>query len=400
MSVKATFALLATFLLIALSGHAQGTFNSGSNGSDGALDLTGQQSGTTVWLYPWNYPGNQHALGIFNWTTVTIPSGVTLKLSGFITNMPLYFLASGNVDIEGTVDLSGAAGANASTSVGSRVPPAPGPGGYTGGLGGLYGSNTFLAEPGSGPGGSAGAPWGTSAANATYSGNQFCNPLVGGSGGGAATGNQGFPSTQYGAGGGSGGGAILISSSTQITVNGTINANGGSAGYTNAYWGGCGSGGAVRLVSTAITGSGTVTAVGQVNCSGAALGMVRLEAYTNSFQGTVTGTEALSAPYQLLLPTASQPAIQVTSINGVAINANPFQFPDIEINTSSPVPLVISATQVPTGTIPTITIFTETGDQVVSCPGGLQGALASSSCTVNVTFPGGGTRGLVKAVWQ
>src|SRR5215831_2895284 len=119
----------ALLFALATAAHAQGGFNSGSNGTDGALDLTGQPSGTTVWFYPSNYPGNQHALGILNWTTVTIPAGVTLKMSGFITNMPLYFLASGNVDIEGTLDLSGAPGGDASPPSGARVPPAPGPGG-------------------------------------------------------------------------------------------------------------------------------------------------------------------------------------------------------------------------------------------------------------------------------
>jgi hypothetical protein len=403
MAAKTTLILAISLLLIAVDSSAQGTFSSGSNGSDGALNLTGQTG--TVWFYPANYPGNQHAFGIFNWTTITIPAGVTLKLSGFITDMPLYFLASGNVDVEGTIDLSGANGADNTTDVTKRVPTAPGPGGYTGGLGGIYNSSTFPDWPGSGQGGGAPGAYGIVATSGIFSGTQYLTVLVGGSGGGGGITLSAVDG--YGPGGGAGGGALLIASSTEITVNGTIDADGGAPGsHTSSYWGGCGSGGAIRLMSNSLIGSGTVTSWGaggdwQVCAdSHAQPGIVRLEAYTNTFKGTVNAGEALSTPYKLILPTTGQSTIQVTSINGVAINANPFKFPDIEINTTSPVPVVVTASQIPIGTVPTITLFTTTGDQMVSCTGGLQGTIASSSCTVNVTFPGAGTWGLAKTTWK
>jgi hypothetical protein len=45
-------------------------------------------------------------------------------------------------------------------------------------------------------------------------------------------------------------------------------------------------------------------------------------------------------------------------------------------------------------------VFSETGDQQLQCPaGGLQGTLDTSTCTINLTFPFGGSRGLVKATW-
>ncbi len=392
-------------MLVCLGGRlllAQGSFNSGSNNSDGALDLTGQQG--NVWFYPNNYPGNQHAQGIFNWTTITIPSGATLKLSGFITGMPLYFLASGNVNVQGTIDLSGTKGADYTTDVANRIPAAPGPGGYTGGVGGNWSNPThFPGESGNGQGGGRGA--GTvqgAGSGGVFSASLYLIPLVGGSGGGGAM----YYTNQYDAGGGGGGGALMIASSTSITVSGTMNSNGGSGGVNQGTAAGGGSGGGIRLVSNTITGAGTLTAQGGATCpSGCGAsggpGTVRLEAYTNSFTGTINGNSARSTPYQLLLPTAGQSTIQVTSINGTPIHANPFQFPDIEINTGSPVPVVIGATQIPIGTASTVTvtIFTETGDQTITgCQ--LAGTLSSSTCTVQITFPGGGTWGLVKATWR
>ncbi len=395
--------LMTLAMLVCLGGRlllAQGSFNSGSNNSDGPLDLTGQQG--TIWFYPTNYPGNQHALGIFNWTYITIPSGVTLKLSGFITGMPLYFLASGNVNVQGTIDVSGTKGADHTTDVANRIPAAPGAGGYTGGVGGDYLSPThFPGESGNGQGGGAGAGLSVGyGRGGVFSASLYLIPLVGGSGGGGAMGGD-----VYAPGGGGGGGALMIASSTSITVNGTMSSNGGSGGVYANYTAGGGSGGGIRLVSNTITGAGTLTAQGGAACptcgTSGGPGTVRLEAYTNSFTGTINGNVARSTPYQLLLPTAGQSTIQVTSINGTPIHANPFQFPDIEINTGSAVPVVIGATQIPIGTASTVTvtIFTETGDQTITgCQ--LAGTLSSSTCTVQITFPGGGTWGLVKVTWR
>jgi hypothetical protein len=89
----------------------------------------------------------------------------------------------------------------------------------------------------------------------------------------------------------------------------------------------------------------------------------------------------------------------VTSINGTPITENPFSFPDITIDTNQPVPVVITAHQVPLGTVPTLYIFSEQSDQVLPCVGGLQGTLATSTCIISIPYPFGGSRGLVKAVW-
>jgi hypothetical protein len=104
-------------------------------------------------------------------------------------------------------------------------------------------------------------------------------------------------------------------------------------------------------------------------------------------------------PFALNLPTIPPPVITVTSINGVPINANPFSFPDTTINTSSPVPVVISATNVPVASTVTLYLLSDVQPNQ-NIPVTLTGNNQSSSATVQVTFPPGGSRGFVKAVFH
>jgi hypothetical protein len=187
-------------------------------------------------------------------------------------------------------------------------------------------------------------------------------------------------------------------------VAGTIGANGGAAGLSNAGYGGGGAaGGAIRLVSNTITGSGSLNAYGGSGpywaYGAGGPGTIRREAYTDSFAGSINATLYQDVPAPLFLPTVGPPSIIVTSINGTTINENPFSFPDLNINTGSSVPVVITANNIPVGTVPTLYVFSETGDQALPCTGGLQGTLAVSTCTVNLTFPTGASRGFVKATW-
>jgi len=45
--------------------------------------------------------------GVFNFTTVNIPAGVTITFRRNSRNTPVTILASGNVTIAGTIDVSG-----------------------------------------------------------------------------------------------------------------------------------------------------------------------------------------------------------------------------------------------------------------------------------------------------
>jgi len=173
-------------------------------------------------------PLNPAGDNIFNFTTINIASGVTLRLSGNNLTGPVYLLATGAVTINGTMDLSGAPGHPAGNNLSDRIPAAAGAGGYGGGVGGRRDSVNFPPGPGNGPGGS---PVTNNGAGGTFTGSQFLIPLVGGSGGAGNIFTCGGPQL-IGGGGGAGGGALLIASSASITVNGTINANGGAAGTT------------------------------------------------------------------------------------------------------------------------------------------------------------------------
>src|SRR6266702_2822337 len=188
------------------------TFSSGSDGSDLEFAPSGPP-GTVVVFDPSRFSGTQVSANIFNFTTITIPAGVTVRLSGNKINGPVYWLAQGDVDIEGTVDLSGGNGYDVTANPFLRVPSVPGSGGYGGGVGGDYPSAVQQALPGNGPGGGTAGTRSAVGGQGAFSGNQFLIPLVGGSGGGGSL------DTGLGEGGGAGGGALLIASSTQIIAN-------------------------------------------------------------------------------------------------------------------------------------------------------------------------------------
>jgi hypothetical protein len=115
--------------------------------------------------------------------------------------------------------------------------------------------------------------------------------------------------------------------------------------------------------------------------------------------GYIAGGSAIfSLPFALNLPTVPPPVITVASINGITVNANPFSFPDVTINTGSPVPVVIQATNLPDTASVTLYLLSDTSaNQAI--PVTLSGNTSSSSATVQVTFPKGGIRGFVKATW-
>jgi hypothetical protein len=322
---------------------------------------------------------------------------VTVKLSGRRFTTPIYFLATGAVTIDGGIDLTGENGSPATNIASERVPSAPGPGGYPGGVGG-NGTAGTTATAGSGPGGgAAGNPSGSSGATGTFTGSTYLIPLLGGSGGGGYGANPlGACGKNYGGGGGAGGGAIVIASSVSITFTNTVGTDGIFANAGGAACGaGGGSGGAIRLVAPIISGRTEL----QTNQTGTG-GITRLESVQNSFACCVRGTLLTSLPFNVITPvTQGAPGLQVTSINGVSINANPFSFPDTTINTASAVTVNVSAQYIPVGTVPQILIYSEFGpDQTVPCSA-LQGTLQQSTCSASIQFPTGGSRGFVKATW-
>lgn len=382
---SASFFLLPALLTLSIASTVAGqSFPSGSTGADGALDITAAGVTTTL-------PAPKGGGNIYNFTTITITQGSTLKLTGTVFPGPTYFLATGVVTVAGTIDLSGQSGSVRATTSAQRTmgPTMPGAGGYGGGEGYFP---PFPQLPGLGPlGGKVQGGCDLSGGGGGFNGSQFLLPLVGGSGGAGSFGS-----------GGAGGGALLIASSVSITVTGTITANGGSGADSS----GGGAGGGIRLVAPTIAGNGSITAAGGgggFGCNPGASGIVRLESFQYNFTGTTGGTVYTATPVNLFLPAANaQPSIMVTSIGGVTVKPNPtgtFTVPDVALNSSAPLTVNIKASNVPLGTIPTVYFLTENFPNQAIVATALAGTLASSTATATVTLNPGYSIGYVTANW-
>ena len=207
------------WILMSLMATQSWAFDSGSTGADGAFSPTAD----TGLAFPAN--------GILNFTTLNIPSGVTVNVGPNPTNGPAVILVQGDAVIDGVIDISGADG----EGVGSA------PAGFAGGLplditggtgqgpGGSAGGNVNQAGNGIGGGGNGGS-YGSLGATGTFNtsnnrgpvyGSNSMKPLLGGSGGGGT----GINATSRGYRGGGGGGGGGISSG-----GGGIGSGGGSFG--------------------------------------------------------------------------------------------------------------------------------------------------------------------------
>lgn len=226
-------ALMALFLVILFLPAM--CFGLASDGSDGPFHPT---SNTTIDL-----PED----GIFNFTTIIIPSGVRVTVRQNAANTPVYLLATGDITIDGTVSVSGGA-------VGENWNA--GPGGFDGGPCGVLGVTT--GGNGGGPGGGMGGPYrnpGGGGGFATPGDDGKTDQCVstpglggnavpytpglfhGGSGGGG--GGSGPYEFIPGGDGGGGGGTLYMSTPAMIHIKGKVLANGGGGDgcYTSALCG-------------------------------------------------------------------------------------------------------------------------------------------------------------------
>ena len=249
-------ALVAALLGLAsaMSLRAQLTFDSGSDGSYGPMEIT---SSTTLALPP---------DGKFHCTTINIASNATLRFVPNAMNTPVYLLAARNVTITGSIDVSSSPGYPSGSGAG-------GPGGFSGGTPGFAGQVPGDGHgPGRGRAGNVGSRGGAAAYGSlpTLSwesrmgvvyGSGLLVPLIGGSGGSGTYGSDG-PLL----GGSGGGGAVLIASNTRIDLSGRVTARGASMDMVGVFYG-LGSGGAVRLVSPVVAGNGSVDVTGGRNNS-------------------------------------------------------------------------------------------------------------------------------------
>ncbi len=386
--------LLATFALAFAAGliSARAQINTGSDGHDGAFNPT---QSTVIDMA-------DHPDGIYQYTSVNIPSGVTVSFKPNANNTPVVWLVQGSCVINGTVDVRGFRAEGDTGGAG-------GPGGYAGGQGRfkLYrgggpggGSGSTSGNAGNGSYGSVGLLNGTASAGAVY-GNDFLLPLIGGSGGG------GVGNDSLGVGGGGAGGAILIAAPNQILINGRIWALGasGEAGSTSGTSGtlsfstGGGSGGAVRLLATSIAGTGEIIASGGIGggagtSNRAGNGRIRFDAIQVSF-GKITGT--FTQGFQpIIMPGQSQGvSLSIASIAGLGTPGNPkgqVNTPDVVVPavTANPVPVVVQCANIPLNTPVTVFAIPTMGSQVQANAVNNAGTLTSSTATINLNLPRGG----------
>lgn len=386
--------ILAAIALIFLSSMAYGgQFSSGSTGALGAFN----PAADTELQLP--------ADGVFNFTTVTIPSGVKVTFKKNAANTPVYMLATGDVIVAGTISVNGADGASSTAGKG-------GPGGYDGGYGG---GPTSSGGVGLGPGGGAtigamigsthwgsGGGYGTAGGTGGYSGyttpggvvygNERILPVIGGSGGGGAGGGSG---TSYpGAGGGGGAGALVIASSGTITVTGSITATGGRGVNINNYCiGGGGSGGAIKLIANTIAGNGTIFATGAPSAYGSAAyggnGRIRLEAVQ------ITRTTGTTPAYTYGMPgpvfIAKTPSLRISAVGGLDVPSSPtgsYATPDITLPsaTTNPVEVRLSASNIPLGTTISVSAIPLSGSAVNVTSSALSGTIDSSTASASVNL--------------
>ncbi|MEX0332449.1 MAG: kelch repeat-containing protein [Puniceicoccaceae bacterium] len=338
--------------------------------------------------------------GIYNFTTIDVPANVTVIFTKNAANTPVVWLATGNVTIDGVVNVSGQNGF--ATTLDLEVAEG-GPGGFDGGLGGIAFNNSgsYAGSPGQGPGGgTAGTSpfdnsldsggWGTH--YNTY-GNNFIIPLIGGSGGG------GTPSieTENGSGGGGGGGAILIASSRDIILNGEIRAKGGNRIYDNSGtiddYSGIGSGGAVKLVADRLLGTGFIDVRGGDNNGGVHLGRIRLEAYERPLENNAhTNEPSSSSPVaeNFAAFLASQPSLSISSVDGEAVSQPPSgstATPDVVFSNGGTVNVVVEGSNVPDGTSITVTVNFAGGS--VSLPTAGTATMTGGTAIVSGVIPSG-----------
>lgn len=394
-------ALLAGLPLLAF---AQGGFNSGSTGADGAFNPTTSQAV--------QIPES----GVFNFTTITIPTGVTITFMKNSRNTPVIMLATGDVLIRGTLNLDGSPPNGSYGGVGgpggfrggnSGWPfehpdgfPGEGPGGGLGGKRALDGSASAGGTAGYRFAGSSG-PYGSlpGVGGQSY-GNSNVSLLIGGSGGGGRSAD--LATSDYGGGGG--GGGTLIASSTIIRFEGgAIYARGGDGLRLGCcfYTSGAGAGGAIRLIANTIQGSPDVSVIGGCSTipgdlcgSRGSVGFIRAEAFDLTQFTPANNDFSRGLPSPAILP--NLPSLRIAAVGGVTAPLNPVASltanPDIVVPTtvSNPVTVSIQASNIPLGTVVQVTQITDANTQATVNSTPLAGTIANSTATASVTLPASG----------
>jgi hypothetical protein len=405
--VRLFLAAITTLAWALVGDPAQAQIESGSDGSDGVFDIAADLG--TVAFQPAALGLDADGDGVFHFTTIFVGAGTRLTLRddnlGLGAGRPVIWLAQGEVNIAGTIDLNGEAGHGRLNPAWIR-PSVPGAGGFAGGTG--ESRYVAVATAGKGPGGAlpptaneakgngGGHLWpgGGSGGGRAY-GDPSLVRLVGGSGGSGGTRDD----TGTG-GGGAGGGAILIASSVGIRVDGTIRAVGGRGANAHCChggrkWtggGGGGSGGAIRLVAPRIDGEGAIQVKGGSGGEGeigagetghaGAPGRIRLEAHGIARTLGLSPSIAVKSGHPVTSrPLVPSPAVRLIAIGEVPVpddSRGALFDSDVLIDSSGLVSLVVEASGLAPGTRVTVVIHPELGSPIVLETGPLEGTFARS----------------------
>jgi hypothetical protein len=330
------------------------SFDSGSDGSDGPLSFPSDMG--DVIFDPDNFDPalDVDRDGIYNFTTITIGSGTRLILRGdLLGQKPLIWLASGDIAIDGELDLS----ANQTPG----VPGVPGVGGFPGGIpGGI--------ENGQGPDGTAAA---TEPSNPSGNSlNPYLMPLIGASGKGR--------NLNQNSAGASGAGAALIASSGKISILGSIYA-------FDEY-----QGGNIRLVANEVQ-------MPVMHIYGA--NILRIEAFIHTYFDTPQAQTFVKTRPGALFPTSP---IKISMIDAVPVDqtkpgANKGE-PDAIINNGNPVTLLIECTGIPLNSSIIVVGWNDTVGKVEALTGPLSGTVQSSATTCEMIIPTGDTTFMAQVV--
>jgi hypothetical protein len=185
--------------------------------------------------------------------------------------------------------------------------------------------------------------------------------------------------------------SIALGPSTTVVA---IRANGGRGGDVYSREGGGGSGGAIRVIAPTVTGAGQLLAQGGgtgLYGGPGASGRVRLEATTLTYTGSTTPLPTTALP-QPVFPGTGQPTLAIASVGGIAPPATPsgsfLAAPDILLptGTTNPIEVVLTASNIPLGTVIQVTATPQTGAKATANSGGLAGSVASSTATASITL--------------
>lgn len=361
--------------------------------------------------------------GVFHFTNFDVerPQSQVLDiyLVGNASNAPLTILSQNviRLGINARLQATGLEGDGTTSNVQPSVSlpgGRPGPGGFTGGAGGIPGNPASDGHPGFGPAGGANGraggtlcqvgPAGTTGAGAGASPiGATLTPLVGGSGGGGGASTTTCALGRgNGSSGGGGGGAVLMAATRQIIMSGasaiSVKGGAGASSFCGCFESGGGAGGSIRLVAPVLTATS-----GQLDLSSgqtfrgtpAAGGLVRIEGDTGQFNITITGQSngsIVATPGPLTPP--NTPTLRLTSIGDLTVPEAPtgnVDSPDVIFSTppTGPVTVSLAASNIPLGTSAKVRVTPQTGSFTEVTSSAFEGSAANSTATASVTIPPG-----------